>query len=78
MDENMLNWLEGLKSKPVGLHCGCTLGAAWQLAVLKQTKSLGSLFRSKRGAVSGDGEALHRAGLSRGKSSAALLRLSLR
>lgn len=34
---------------------------------MRQTKTLGSLFRSKRGLVSGDGEALQRAGLSRGK-----------
>lgn len=44
--------------------------AAWQLVVLRHTKTLGSVLRSKRGLVSGDGEALHRAGLSRGKKAA--------
>lgn len=34
---------------------------------MRQTKTLGSLLRSKRGLVSSDGEALRRAGLSRGK-----------
>lgn len=39
----------------------------WLLVVLRQLKILGSLFKSKRGGVSSDGEALQRAGLSRVK-----------
>lgn len=44
-----------------------------RLSVLRQTKTFGSLFRSKRGLVSSDGEALQRAGLSKGKKQCSIV-----